>query len=82
MTVLRILNQKGWDVFTVGSTSSLQQVIDLLAANKVGVLVVLDANGGLAGIVSERDVMRVLSGNAAAALGKTAADVMTRNVET
>ena len=82
MTVLRILNQKGWDVFTVGSTSSLQQVIDLLAANKVGVLVVLDANGGLAGIVSERDVMRVLSGNAAAALGKTVADVMTRNVET
>jgi CBS domain-containing protein len=82
MTVSRILNQKGWDVFTVQSTAPLQQVIDTLAANKIGVLVVTDASGSLAGIVSERDVMRVLSGSAAGALGKTAADVMTRNVET
>jgi CBS domain-containing protein len=82
MTVSRILNQKGWDVFTVQSTSPLQQVIDTLAANKVGVVVVTDAKGSLAGIVSERDVMRVLSGNATGALGKTAADVMTASVET
>ena len=38
--------------------------------------------GALAGIISERDVIRALSGNATAALAKTAADVMTRDIET
>ena len=82
MTVSRILNEKGWKVFTVAATAPLQQVIDVLAGNKIGVLVVLDGGGKLAGIVSERDVVRALAGSAADALARTAADVMTRGVET
>lgn len=82
MTASRILDRKGWTVFTVAHTASLQQVVDALAEHRVGVLVVTGADGGLAGIVSERDVIRALSGNAAAALSGTVADVMTSNIET
>jgi CBS domain-containing protein len=81
MTVSRILDEKGWKVFSVESSAPLQSVVDMLAEHHVGVLVVT-SGGQLAGIISERDVIRALSGNAAAAIGRTAADVMTRNLET
>lgn len=82
MTVSRILNEKGWEVFTVADSAPLQMVIDTLAQHKVGVLVVTGADGALAGIVSERDVVRALAGNGAAALHRKAAEVMTSAVET
>jgi CBS domain-containing protein len=81
VSVSRILNEKGWKVFTVEASAPLQSVIDMLAEHRVGVLVVT-SGGQLAGIISERDVIGALSGNAAAAIGKTAADVMTRSLET
>lgn len=81
MTVSRILNDKGWTVFSVEASAPLQSVIDTLAEHRVGVVVVT-AGGQLAGIISERDVIGALSGNAAAAIGRTAADVMTRSLET
>lgn len=82
MTASRILDRKGWTVLTVSHRASLQQVVDALADHRVGVLVVTHDDGGLAGIVSERDVIRALSGDAASALARTAADVMTASVET
>ena len=82
MTVSRILSEKGWTVFTVEPTASLQSVIDTLAEHRVGVVVVTGPGQAVQGIISERDVVRALRGNAAAATGRTAADVMTRNVQT
>ncbi len=83
MTVSRILDHKGWKVFTIDAAASLQAVVDRLAEHKVGVLVVVDAAGNLAGIVSERDVIRSLAAGAPDALTrKTAADAMTRSLET
>lgn len=83
MTVSRILNEKGWKVFTVEASAPLQAVIDRLAEHQVGVLVVTGPGGALAGIVSERDVIRALAGGVPDALSrKTAADAMTRSVET
>lgn len=82
MTVSRILDQKGCKVFTVDASASLQAVVDRLAEHRVGVLVVVDAGGRLAGIVSERDVIRALAGAPDALSRKTAADAMTRSLET
>lgn len=82
MTVSRILDQKGWKVFTIDAAAPLQAVIDRLAEHRVGVLVVVDAGGKLAGIVSERDVIRALAGAPDALSRKTAADAMTRSLET
>lgn len=82
MTVSRILDHKGWKVFSVDASAPLQAVVDALAEHKVGVLVVTGPGGALAGIVSERDVIRALAGDAAAALRKTVAATMTRDVAT
>ena len=42
----------------------------------------MDERGGLAGIVSERDVVRAIARHGAASLSMTAADLMTREVKT
>ena len=50
-----------------------------MAAKDVGALVVLDAER-VAGIVSERDVVRGLAEGGAAALGKPVSSIMTKDV--
>jgi len=82
MTVSRILNEKGWNVFTAHPTAPLQAVIASLAEHQVGVLVVTETGRDVAGIISERDVIRALAASASAAERLTAADVMTRGVAT
>jgi CBS domain-containing protein len=54
----------------------------LLSAHRIGAVVILGAGGRLAGILSERDIVRALSEHGAAALDLTVGQVMTRNVAT
>ena len=61
MTVARILTEKGRDVFTTQPHRTLKEVIDLLAAKGVGAVVVTDASMSVLGILSERDVVRVIA---------------------
>lgn len=82
MAVAHILKQKGAAVHTVRPGDSVQSIVDLLARHRIGAVVVVDPKGAIAGIVSERDVVRAMAGNAAAVTGKTAADIMTRKVKT
>lgn len=82
MTVARILRQKGSAVIAVGLNDSLQTIVDTLARNRVGVVVVIDSAHGLAGIISERDVVRAMAGDASSVLAKSAADIMITEVET
>lgn len=82
MTVSRILERKGSSVVSVDLAEPLQGVIDALARNHIGVVVVTGPMKDVAGIISERDVVRALSRDAASALKSTAADVMTREVAT
>jgi len=82
VTVARILRQKGSAVIAVGLNDSLQTIVDTLARNRVGVVVVIDSAHGLAGIISERDVVRAMAGDASSVLAKSAADIMITEVET
>jgi len=82
MTVAQILTRKGSAVITVMPSETLHGVVDLLAKNRIGAVVVLDGKGGIAGIVSERDVVRALSQHGGGAMGKTVADIMTKKVRT
>ena len=66
MTASRILDRKGWTVFTVAQSASLQEVVDALAEHRVGVLVVTGADQQPVGVISERDVVRELAADAAA----------------
>ena len=82
MAVAHILRQKGTSVVTVEPGDSVQTIVDMLARHRIGAVVVVDPSGGIAGIVSERDVVRAMAGDASAVLSKTAADIMTSKVRT
>lgn len=82
MTVAHILANKGGDIISVSPADSLKTVIDLLEKRKIGATVVLDDKGRLAGIVSERDVVREFARNGGDALKQAVSDVMTKKVVT
>ncbi len=82
MAVAHILRQKGAAVVTVKPEDSVQSIVDILARHRIGAVVVVDPQGAIAGIVSERDVVRAMAGDAAGIVGKTAKDIMTAKVRT
>ncbi|MCB8875192.1 CBS domain-containing protein [Acidisoma silvae] len=81
MSVERILKGKGRDVATITGAQSLEAVCKILAERRVGALPVMEGPS-LAGILSERDVVRALSVHGAGALGLPVSSVMTREVRT
>ena len=81
-TVARILDEKGRDVFTTQPHRTLKEVIELLAEKGVGAVVVSDASLSVLGIVSERDVVRVLARHGASALDDPVSRYMTSKVVT
>lgn len=82
MLVARILEEKGRDVFTTQPHRTLKEVIELLAERGVGAVVVSDASLSVLGILSERDVVRVLAKHGAAALDEPVSRYMTPKVIT
>lgn len=82
MTVAAILKEKGHDVVTVHPSASLADIASVIASRKIGAVVVLGDDRALAGIVSERDVVRAVASHGEAAFRVSAADIMTRNVTT
>ena len=79
MTVRAILDSKGHQVQSVESETTLSAAIKMLAERKIGALLVM-SKGRLDGILSERDVVRVLGDRGAAALDEPVDAVMTRKV--
>lgn len=79
MLVSQILKDKGDTVFTVTPSETIAEVAGLLHARRVGALVVMSA-GAVAGIVSERDVVRAMAGEGAAALDRPVSSCMTADV--
>jgi len=82
MTVKSILSSKGRDVTTIEPTASLEAAIALLAQRRIGALVVLGPERRVVGILSERDVVRVLAEQGPSVLTAPIAQVMTRKVST
>ena len=56
MQVETILQAKGREVFTVEAGAPLSEAVRLLNTHKIGAVVVVDAKGKVAGILSERDI--------------------------
>lgn len=82
MTVDRILKGKGSEVFTLRPEVTLAEVVEVLAERRIGAIVLLDQAGHVAGIVSERDVVRVLAKFGASVLEKPIGEAMTVKVQT
>ena len=72
----------GGDVISIEPTANLAAAARLLAAHRIGAVVIRGAGGRLAGILSERDIVRAVAESDAAALGQPVGQVMTREVVT
>jgi len=82
MFVSDILSQKGGLVFTVTPGTSVAQVAQQLSVRRIGSVLVLDGAGSVAGIVSERDLVRSFASHGAKAMELEVRQVMTRDVVT
>jgi CBS domain-containing protein len=84
MNVKAILAAKrqGGDTIGIEPTASLAAAAKLLVKHRIGALVIRGAGGRLSGILSERDIVRALSAQGAAALDLPVGQAMTRDVET
>ena len=69
-------------VFTVAASATLQEASRELDSRRVGALVALDSRGEVAGVLSERDIIRHVGRSGAAALELKVSDAMTRQVVT
>jgi CBS domain-containing protein len=73
-TVREILEKKGREVWTIPSSSPLQQALSIMAERDIGALLVMD-EGRIAGIFSERDYARKV-----VLKGRSSADTIVRDI--
>ena len=79
MTVRSILDTKGHQIVSLDVEAKLSAAVKTLAERKIGAVLVMQA-GRIEGILSERDVVRVLGERGAAVLEEPVSAVMTRKV--
>ncbi len=59
MLVSDVLKDKGIKVTMVAGAQTVREALKTMVDNKIGAVLVLDATGEVAGVFSERDLMRV-----------------------
>jgi CBS domain-containing protein len=80
MIVSQILREKGDLVFTISPHETVAQAAAMLHERKVGAMVVVDDRDAVVGILSERDVVRVVARHGPEGLGSPVASCMTGKV--
>ena len=79
MTVRAILDTKGHQIMSVLPDAKMSEAINLLSERKIGAVLVM-SQGRIEGILSERDIVRVLGERGASVLDEPVGAVMTRKV--
>jgi CBS domain-containing protein len=79
MTVRAILDSKGHHVLSVEPGAKLAEAVKLLSERRIGAVLVM-SQSQMEGILSERDVVRVLGERGAGVLEEPVSTVMTRKV--
>lgn len=82
MTVAWILKEKGRGVVSVLSETQVNEAVALLDQHRIGAIVVVDQQHRVLGILSERDVVRILAKRGVSALAEPVSDHMTHPVST
>lgn len=80
MNVAQILKQKGNRIVSLPADARIGEAAGVLAAEGIGALMILDRTGKVAGILSERDVVRALASHGMEAVALPVTEVMTANV--
>jgi CBS domain-containing protein len=81
MRISEVLQAKGPDVVTVSPDTTVRDLVALLTDKNIGAVLVATDDTPVAGIVSERDVVRGLAGGVEV-LDRPVRDIMTATVET
>ncbi|HEV7599541.1 MAG TPA: CBS domain-containing protein [Bradyrhizobium sp.] len=79
MTVRAILDTKGHNILSVEPEAELSAAVKILSERRIGAVLVM-SGGRIEGILSERDIVRVLGERGAAVLDEPVSTVMTRKV--
>lgn len=80
--VEHLLQNKGRDAIAIAEADTIATAVGVLRDKRIGALIVLDGNQALAGILSERDIVRKLAETPGQTLPQTVAENMTRDVVT
>lgn len=82
MSVASILADKGRDIVTATGDESVADICRRLTEHRIGAILVMNPDGGIAGILSERDVVKACAAHGPEALQSRASELMTRDVVT
>ena len=80
MLVSQILKDKGDLVFTASPNETVAAAAALLHSRRVGAMVIVDDEDAVIGILSERDIVRVVAEKGAAGLSQAVSSCMTQEV--
>ena len=80
MLVSHILQEKGRDVLSIRPDATLQDAASVLTRHRIGALIVRGDSGKLAGIISERDIVRAIADKGPDALAISVSVRMTTDV--
>lgn len=80
-TIGSLLAEKGGEVFGIAPDASIFEALELMAEKNVGAVIVLD-DGGLVGILSERDYARKIALKGRTSGTTTVSEIMTTSVST
>jgi CBS domain-containing protein len=81
MRIADVLRSKGGEVATIEPDATVGDLLAGLASHNIGAMVVKGADG-VAGIVSERDIVRQLHARGASVLSQSVSEIMTAVVST
>lgn len=82
MRISRILEAKGTFVATVRPDCPITELLAQLAEHRIGAVLVVDREGEICGMASERDVVRALNADGAEVLNRRVTSLMTELVAT
>ncbi len=82
MTVGALLKNKDRTVISVDPSATVREIAEIISSRRIGAVLVLDGEGLVAGIVSERDVVKALAAHGDGVLAMRADALMTRDVVT
>jgi CBS domain-containing protein len=79
MRVNQILSAKRSDVVHVAPSASIGTAVGLMTNEHVGAVLVLDQDGGLVGVISERDVVHGLASDPAGLLNRAVIEIVRKD---
>ena len=82
MIIASVLREKGNTIVSVRPDTPVVELVATIASRRIGAVLVLDDTGRLAGIVSERDVVKALASQGPGIVALHAQDIMTGKVTT